>query len=299
MTLAAARLDLVTVIIVAFNSERALKGSLPRLARVRHLIVVDNASSDGTRDCVRSLAPQAELIESPRNLGFGRANNLALERVRTPFALLLNPDCLFDEEAVLDLLRAAERYPDATLLSPQLHAADGRPEVCYKNVYWRHHRHAPYREADGDLCSDFLTGAALLLRMQSLRPLGFFDEWFFLYYEDDDLCLKVRRAGQSLVLVPGARMTHAVGQSSKSNAGVRFRIDYHKTLSRIYIDRKYRGTAIAVAGALMALVSDLLKLPLFLLILNRRMIVRSVARIAGVVMAPVRIHQPHAGGAGA
>jgi GT2 family glycosyltransferase len=204
----------VTVIIVTYNSRGILRETLPRLAHLPHLIVVDNASSDDTVATVRTLAPRANIVEAGANLGFGRANNLALEQVVTPYALLLNPDCFLHGGAIPALVAAARRYPDAAILAPKLYDAPGVLGVCYRPPFW-----APQPkqllEPEGDLCSEFLTGAAMLLDMAKMRAgVGFFDPWFFLYLEDDDLCLRVRRAGHSLVLMHDAQVEHHVRSSS-------------------------------------------------------------------------------------
>src|SRR4051812_5635679 len=124
-------LDDVTVVLVTYNSARILAESLPPLAGLR-MIVVDNASSDDTVALVPKLAPRATVIRNERNLGFGRANNRALEQVRTPFALLLNPDCLMQPADVAALLAAAQRYPEAAIVAPKLFDAPGRLGLCYR-----------------------------------------------------------------------------------------------------------------------------------------------------------------------
>ncbi|HEX7385050.1 MAG TPA: glycosyltransferase family 2 protein, partial [Burkholderiaceae bacterium] len=205
----------VTVVVVTYNSRAILRETLPPLAGLPHLVVVDNASRDDTVASVRALAPRATLIEAGANLGFGRANNLALERVTTPYALLLNPDCLLQpgpREALEALLAAARRYPDAAILAPRLYDAPGVLGLCYRPAFWQA-QPKTLLDPEGDVCSEFLTGAAMLLDMARLRAVGFFDPWFFLYLEDDDLCLRVRRAGHSLVLVHDATVLHRVKRS--------------------------------------------------------------------------------------
>ncbi len=117
-----------TVIIVTFNSAHCLPELGHHLAACPHIILVDNGSDDGCVNAVGQHLPNAQIIALPNNLGFGAANNRALARVTTPFALLLNPDCELSTEQLTQLLAAADQFPEAAMLAPQLVDAKGHPE---------------------------------------------------------------------------------------------------------------------------------------------------------------------------
>lgn len=285
-------LDQITLVMVLYNSTRILPETLPLLAPLRNLILVDNGSSDGSAELAQRLLPQAQVLQLPRNLGFGRANNLALAQVQTPFALLLNPDCLIEPPSLQALLDAAERYPQAAILAPKLFDAPGQLGLCYRPAFYDP-QPREIIEPQGDLCAPFLTGAAMLLRMDLMRSVGFFDPWFFLYYEDDDLCLRVRRAGHALVLVNAATVMHRVRQSSTPSARNAFRRDYCLTLSKLYILRKTFGGAHAWRAWLRVLLGSLLTLPLHLLLYNRRRLIRSAARLCATLTAPRELSAKH------
>ena len=118
-------LDQVTVIVVTFNSAHCLPALQTSLEKFEHIIVVDNGSDDGGAQMTPQYLPQAQVLALPNNLGFGAANNHALARVTTPFALLLNPDCEITSDSVLGLLATANTYPEAALIAPQLLQANG------------------------------------------------------------------------------------------------------------------------------------------------------------------------------
>jgi N-acetylglucosaminyl-diphospho-decaprenol L-rhamnosyltransferase len=288
----------VTVLSVTYNSAHVLPRTLPALASLAHVKVYDNASLDGTADVARGILPRADVVAGPRNLGFGGANNALLGRVTTPFALLLNPDCILDPAALERLLEAAARYPDAAMLAPKLYNTDGKAEACYKRFYWDHDPDEPYLDPAGDTCSDFLSAAALLIRMEPMRKVGFFDPWFLIYFEDEDLCIRARRAGHSLVLVNDAVMTHLVGSSSRPGVRQAYRKYFFQTLSLLYLLRKHRGLRACLRAAALEFAENFSKLFLFALILNKRMVVRSVARLAGLAAAPVRMRRPFSGDPG-
>lgn len=236
----------ITAILVAYNSAGVIKPALQALladARVGQVMVVDNCSRDDTCELIREHFPSVILIENPRNEGFGRGNNLALSRVQTPYALLVNPDAVMEEGATELLIAAANAYPDAAILAPALYDEQGKLHESYKkNVFEREKQAGNYCEPQGECCAEFLSGAVWLLSMKHMQKIGFFDPNIFLFYEDDDLCLRARRAGFGLVLVPQAKAVHLMGASSgKPKPEGEFFKQKHMAWSRLYLEEKYLG----------------------------------------------------------
>jgi N-acetylglucosaminyl-diphospho-decaprenol L-rhamnosyltransferase len=284
--------DRITVIIVTYNSRHILALALAPLRSHPHVIVVDNGSTDGSADLARELLPQAQVLQADTNLGFGRANNLGLERVVTDYALLLNPDSIPRADTLARLMEGALRYPEAALLAPKLYDAPGVLGECYRRAF-HEDRGGPMIDPEGDLCSDFLTGAALLLNMAIMRQVGFFDPWFFLYFEDDDLCLRTRRAGHPLVLIHDAEVEHRVRQSSAPSTRLSFLRTYSLTLSKFYIQRKHLGTLACVGSIIRIGIGSLLTLPMYCLIGNRQRVAHHAARLWAACKAPWRLRASH------
>lgn len=282
----------VTAILVTYNSRHILPAALAPLADWPHVIVVDNGSRDDSAALARALLPQARVLEPHANLGFGRANNLALEQVKTDYALLLNPDCVLQPGALEALLAAARRYPEAAIWGPKIYDAPGRLGLCYRPPYY-----APQPEGlidpEGDLCTEFLTGAAMLLNLAVMRRVGFFDPWFFLYFEDDDLCLRARRAGHPLVLVNDAHVLHRVRQSSAPSWRLSYRRSLCMTLSKFYIQRKYFGATQSNLTVLRIGLGSLLALPFQLLGFNGERVMRVAGRLVAALIAPWRLRAAH------
>jgi GT2 family glycosyltransferase len=210
----------VTIVTVTWRSAGTIDGFLAACPPGIPVIVVDNASPDETRDIARARRPDAHIIENARNLGFGTACNIGIEAARTEFVLLANPDARLSEAAIAALLRAAEAHPEHRLLAPLLLDAKGHPVRSWNTAQPRRRLlprdRAPEPWPEGPACVDFASGACLLLRRaDGLR----FDENFFLFYEDDDLCT---RAGGAL-LEPAARVGHAGGRSSAPTLGTTWR----------------------------------------------------------------------------
>jgi len=282
----------VTVILVTYNSRHILPEVLPPLEGVAQVIIVDNGSSDGTANLATQLLPEADVIELGRNIGFGGANNVALEKVETPFALLLNPDCVASPEAIEALLIAAARYPNAAILAPKLYDAPGQLGLCYRPRFYES-QPRELHDPEGDLCSEFLTGAAMLLRMDVFRKIGFFDPWFFLYLEDDDLCLRARAAGYSLVLVHDACGSHRVKQSSKPSHKLVYRRAYCHTASKLYALNKHVGQGAYGRLRLRTLFGAPLALLGAILTFNRSRMLRSAARFVAAARAPYLLRKKH------
>lgn len=232
-------LERVTIICVTFQSERLVSALADTLARFPFVIVVDNASTDATVAGIRAAVPHAVVLENVHNLGFGAANNRALQEVETEFALLLNPDCDVDAENLEILLDTADRFPRAGLIAPQAYNGT-TPQISYNNAYFEPIARKPYQVPEGPACARFLIACCLLVRMQAFGG-HFFDERFFLYCEDDDLCLEAYRRGFECIINPAAKVQHVGGASSSKSLRVEYIKGYHHALSRRILARKHVG----------------------------------------------------------
>lgn len=282
----------ITPVLVTYNSATILPWSLPPLAGCSEVIVVDNHSSDDTVSEARRLLPQIKVIAAGRNLGFGRANNLGLAQVTTPYALLLNPDARLAPDALQALHEAALRYPEAAVLAPVLYDAPNVVGDFFRGPYWEP-AVKPAPTPEGDLCAGFVTGAAMLLNLAKLREVGFFDPWFFLYCEDDDLCLRVRQAGHPIIVVAAATMEHKTRQSSRPSMRTTWRRTYAMTLSKFYITRKYFGGGRWVAMALRVAAGSVFSAVGALITARRERLVWSLARLVAALRAPVHLRRRH------
>lgn len=278
-----AALARVTPIIVTYNSAHCLPALVPLLSACPRVILSDNASGDGTPEEGRRLLPHATLLRHPRNLGFGAANNRALDLVHTDFALLLNPDCTLTPEALAQLVATADQFPEAALIAPRIVDGDGRVDLGHRwvNDLWPSKGPA----AEGPACVGFVTGAAMLIRMSVAAPLGFFDERFFLYYEDDDLCRKWFNARLPLIIDPGATATHLSRRSVKGKSPLRgeYWRGYHHAQSKLIYTTKYNGPAAAAALRRRLIWQTAAALPLRALAISPRLLARMWGRMRGVL----------------
>ena len=275
-------LNQVTVITVTFNSAHCLASLGASLAHFPHVIVVDNGSDDDCAAHAPTHLPQAQVLALPANLGFGAANNRALAQVQTPFALLLNPDCEITPQSVEQLLRTANQWPNAAMVAPRLLQANGQPEVNYRWPHLMWHSRGP-AVTDGPACVGFVCGAAMLLRISAYNG-QFFDEQFFLYYEDDDLCTRLFNQRQAMLIDPDATATHRSRGSVRGRSPLRseYLRGYHHAQSKLIYARKYQGTAAARQQQRKLLRQTAVVLPLRLLAYNPRLLARMWGRLQGV-----------------
>ena len=223
------------------------------------VIVVDNASTDGSLAGLTSTYPALEIVRNAENVGFARAVNQGFRAVRGQLALLLNPDVILLPSALLRLTQFMAAHPEAGIAGPRLLDPDGtvqgsarRDPSAWTALFGRSapltrlfpnnpvsKRELPARSvADtGPVEVDWLSGACLVARRAAWEQVGLLDERFFLFWEDADWCVRFRRAGWGVYYVPAASGTHFVGVS---RAGRRLGsvLDFHVSAYRYY--RKHR-----------------------------------------------------------
>jgi len=244
----------VTIIIVNHNNRLHLEDCLSSLQEGATpmdcaLLVVDNNSSDGSQDLIRRRFPEIELISNGENLGFARANNQAIEQSRTHFYIFLNPDTHVSTGALSMMLQEVKIHPTVDAVGPALLKGENRYQIsfgrsvsfgsqviqkCFLNPYYylRLKRGLDKKEVG------WLSGACLLVRREALERVGLFDEKFFLYFEDIDLCMRIRRSGQRLIYLPTARVFHKGGASTSLDK-ISSRFEYRK--SQLYFYRKHNS----------------------------------------------------------
>lgn len=283
-------LDDVTVIIVTYDSAHCIAALADALGALPHVTVVDNASRDGTPAEVARLMPHARLIINPANAGFGAANNLGLDTASTPYALLLNPDCLISPDSIARLVETANELPNAVVVAPQLLDGQGTPQLNYG---WpRHVWTSRGAGADGPTSVGNACAAAWLLRCTG--PAWRFDTDFFLYYEDEDLCLRVLKAHQEVVIEPRSTAVHTNRGSVRGASPWRteWGRGYHHSRSKILFQRKHRGLKQARQTQRLALMLGMVEVFLRLLLLRPYLIARSAGRLAGMWHAFSPSHTP-------
>jgi hypothetical protein len=222
-------LDL-TIIIVSYNTRTDLENCLQSLhdhpPRVSHeIVVVDNASRDGSVDAVRSRWPGVTIIALNSNVGFASATNAAIRRTESELVLLLNSDTIVPEGAIDRLIAAMRELPDAAVVGPKIVDGNGLSELSYGRMM------TPLAELRQKLFVryasplklswltsetrpvDWVSGACMLVRRRDAEAAGLLDERYFMYCEDVDFCAAIRANGGTIYFTPLAQIVHLRGRS--------------------------------------------------------------------------------------
>jgi GT2 family glycosyltransferase len=263
----------VSILVVSFNTREVTRECLASIARetrdLRYeVIVVDNASSDGSAAMVREQFPQLRLIASSTNLGFARANNLAAREASGEWLLLLNPDTVVLRAAVQRLHRFAVAHPEAGVVGGRTvdlqgglnpYSCRGRPTpwsffcraVGLSRVFEGSRLFDPESlgswRRDSVREVDIVTGCLFMVSRRLWETLGGFDPVFFMYGEETDFCLRARKLGYRPMITPEATIVHLQGASERIRAEKVVRLlAAHSTLVRKHWSRGKREFGLAM-----------------------------------------------------
>ncbi len=220
----------LAIAIVSYNTRAELEACLRSLhdnpPHISHeIVVVDNASSDGSADAVRLNWPKVRVISMRTNVGFARANNEAIHQTSSELLLLLNSDTVIRAGSVDELVRALRELPGASIVGPRLVDADGNPEISFgpmisplgelrqKALVKLAGRRRIASMTGQQRLVDWVSAACLLVRRRDAQAAGLLDERYFMYCEDVDFCAAVRAQGGRVYFTPAAEVVHLRGRS--------------------------------------------------------------------------------------
>ena len=277
----------LSVVIVTWNAKQYTEECLHSLENQKtsvspEIIVVDNASSDGTDQLVREQFPQVELIQTGQNLGFAKGNNIGVRKSTGDYIFLINSDVNVPPGCLKQMAEFMEQHPDIGVLGPQMLGPKGevRRSAMRFPTLWNSFCRALALDSvfkgsklfGGYLMRDFqhdrqadvevLNGWFWMVRRTALAQAGLLDESFFMYGEDMDWCRRFHQAGWRVVFYPEAKAVHYGGASS-ANAPVRFYIE--KQRANLHYFAKNHGWAAAVLYWAILLLQESLRVPAYAL----------------------------------
>lgn len=246
----------VSIIIVSYNARRHLDDCLKSLsdappATPHEIVVVDNASTDGSAAMVKERWPQVKVIEQAANVGFAAGNNAGIRATAGTLVLLLNNDTIVPRGAIDALVQRLLANPDAAVAGPRLTDEDGRAELSFGRMIsplnelrqkltllrYRRGSKAVSRRVEHDTQRehevDWVSGACLLVRRADAEKAGLLDERYFLYTEDVDFCAAIRAMGRRVLFTPAAHVVH-LGGRSRATAPAIMNVAYRKSQLAFY-----------------------------------------------------------------
>jgi GT2 family glycosyltransferase len=260
----------VTAVTVTYHSARTIGDALAAARRCRDaglldLVVVDNASSDGTREILARDAGWASVVLEPTNHGFGRGCNIGLAHVKSPYTLFLNPDAAIEPPALRSMLDFMEQHPDAGIVGPATLCGSRdhpllQPTGPYPTPWSVVHDATPFLRRSSSavtivpgappMRTGWVCGAVLMIRSSLARQLRGFDRRFFLYWDEIDLCRRAEQAGYENWVLGTALAHHVVGASSGGALRIGSAVAKHYYQSRYYYMAKHHGWLAATAAEL-------------------------------------------------
>ncbi|UCD33434.1 MAG: glycosyltransferase, partial [Desulfobacterales bacterium] len=250
----------LSIIIINWNTRELLKSCLKSVfSAVKQIdfevFVVDNGSWDGSPEMVKAKLPRVMLIQNDRNLGFARANNIAIKRAAGRYIALVNSDIVISEEAAEEIVRFLDENPRIGAAAPQYMNSDGSKQNSFDNfpslttelinksllrAIFPGKYPSKKIDYEGPLSVESVIGAFFVLRVQALESVGLLDEGYFFFLEETDLCLRLKNAGWRIVHIPWIKIHHLQGQS-KDRAPGKAWIEYYRSTYRFF--RKNRAKA--------------------------------------------------------
>ena len=235
---------MLSILIVNYNAGRLLKDCIKSIYRETPTIpfdiwVVDNNSQDNSITIIKQYYPKVNVIENRTNIGFAKANNMALSKSKTDYFLLLNPDTVVRDNAIEKVVKFMDRNPEVGIVGCRVLNEDGSLQLaCRRSIPTPHvaffrfsglsrlfpnskimaKYNLTYLDPNETNEVDAVSGAFLMIRRKVVDNIGMLDERFFMYGEELDWCLRTKKAGWKVMYYPDAEIIHYKGECSKSNS---------------------------------------------------------------------------------
>ncbi|MEI7637693.1 MAG: glycosyltransferase family 2 protein [Syntrophus sp. (in: bacteria)] len=237
----------ISVVIVSYNTADligpCLTSVIDQTDVIKEIFVVDNASPDGSAAIIAASFPDVHLIANKKNRGFAVANNQAIAHCQGRYIFFLNPDTVLKENCLAMALSYMEKHPEISMAGLHILNPDGTDQdsVSYRYLSQRY-TSGELSNLPGDIAC--VLGAAMIAPREAIISVGGFDEDYFLYGEDEDLCLRIRRMGLQIGFIEAARVVHYHGQSERESTSAEV---WRKKIKAEYLfyHKHYRPETIA------------------------------------------------------
>ena len=246
----------ITVIITSFKSEKKILNCINSLGEDLKIIVIENSNDKKLKNKLEIKYTNLKCILSNNNLGYAKGNNLGLSMVDTKYALIINPDAEVDNQAINNFFITAKNKPDFAIIAPFIQ--DSRISEPSE------------KENKGVYEVKSVKGFAMFLNLDQFKDIGFFDENFFIYFEEIDLCKRIVQKKKKIFLDTNIKIKHAGGTSHEDS--INFEMEksrnWHWMWSSFYFHKKHYGYTIALLKILPKFFSAIIKTIYFKIISN-------------------------------
>ena len=254
----------LSVIIVSYKSDYVIENCINSIHSEIEIVIVDNSNNDQLKEKIETKYKNVKYILSKENLGMGAGNNLGIKNVNKDFVLILNPDVTLEKSSIDEMIIASQEIENFGIIAP-LSDKSEYPNYTKKKMN------------DFDPIKPFkvksVDGYAMLLNLKKLKKLNdfyFFDENFFLYLENEDLCLRLEKNDENIYIVPKSRIHHLGGKAvdPKYKNEIEYLRNWHWMWSKFYFNKKHYGYLIALFKVFKNLISAKIKFFYYLITFN-------------------------------
>ena len=248
----------ITIVITSFRSDEKIKVCLNSINADCKVIIVENSNNIEFKKSIEEEFTNVECILTGENLGYGKANNIGLKKVKTKYALILNPDAILHVSALENFFTAINQVPEFAIMGPYIQEKkDEDKKINNKN-------------SDPILVKN-VKGFAMFLNMSEFQNVGFFDENFFIYFEEMDLCKRLINYKKKIYLVPNIKINHVGAQSHIKiiDKPMELSRNWHWMWSTFYYYKKHKGFFVSLLIVLPKLCSAVFKIIFYSLFLNK------------------------------
>ena len=248
----------ITIVINTFNSEDQIYSCLDKIESEVKVIIIENSNNLKFKEKIESKYPNVTCELVNENLGYGKGNNLGIKKVKTKFALILNPDAKLKNNTLKNFFRTAHSIDDFAIIGPGIQEQKNR----LKNHLF---------DKNNIIQVENVKGFAMFLNLHQFQNIGFFDENFFIYFEEIDLCRRLKNNNKKIYLDFGIEIEHIGGSSHNKqiNNEMELSRNWHWMWSTFYYHKKHEGFLFALLKVILKLTSSSLKIIYYSIIKNQ------------------------------
>ena len=243
----------ITIVITSFKSEKKIRNCLNSIDKQCSVINIENSDDQEYKKKIEEEFKNVKCILTGQNLGYGTGNNIGLKEVKTKYALILNPDAELFSETLKDFLTVANEKPDFAIIGPGI-VEDKKKLTSNEDT----------QEVKS------VKGFAMFLNLSEFSQVGFFDENFFFFLEEIDLCMRLLKQKKKIYYSPNISVYHEGGRSYDDSVNYQMELsrNWHWMWSTFYYNKKYKGFLVSLVKVLPKLVSSITKYLIFLVLGN-------------------------------
>ena len=255
----------LTIVIVTLKSEEVIHNCIKSINQNIPIIVVENSNNHVFKEGLENRYENLKCILSKSNLGMGAGNNIGIKEAKTEYVLILNPDVILEKNTIEELFFSSTKLSDFTILAPlekQIinFGFSNKKKILRENI------------GDAPFQVDFVDGFAMLINKNKFKEKFYFDESFFMYLENNDLCRRIKDEGGSIFIVPLSQVNHLSAKTVniKFADEIELSRNWHWIWSKFYFNKKHYGFLQAFKGGIITYFSSIFKF-LFYSLVNKQM----------------------------